>query len=83
MSLESLINMSISNALFDPQNLKRITAKTLILVGEKEIPAMKKSAEKLNMEITDSRLVTVKSMGHGQISLQHPKQYIELLKQYL
>jgi pimeloyl-ACP methyl ester carboxylesterase len=83
MSLESLINMSVSNALYDPQHLQNITAVTLILVGEKEIPAMKKSAEKLDKEISDSRLVTVKSMGHGQVSLQNPEQYIELIRQYL
>jgi pimeloyl-ACP methyl ester carboxylesterase len=83
MSLESLINMSISNALYDPQHLQNITAQTLILVGEKEISAMKKSAEKLNKEILSSRLVIVQSMGHGQVSLQNPKQYLELVKQYL
>lgn len=83
MSLESLINMSISNALYDPQHLQNITAQTLILVGEKEISAMKKSAEKLNKEILGSRLVIVQSMGHGQVSLQNPKQYLELVKQYL
>jgi pimeloyl-ACP methyl ester carboxylesterase len=83
MSLESLINMSVSNALYDPQHLQNITAVTLILVGEKEIPAMKKSAEKLDKEISGSRLVTVKSMGHGQVSLQNPEQYIELIRQYL
>lgn len=83
MSLESLINMSISNALYDPQHLQNIKAQTLILVGEKEISAMKKSAEKLNKEIWGSRLVTLKSMGHGQVSLQNPKQYVELVKQYL
>lgn len=83
MSLASLINMSISNALYDPQHLQNITAQTLILVGEKEISAMKKSAEKLNKEILGSRLVIVKSMGHGQVSLQNPMQYVELVKQYL
>lgn len=81
MSLESLINMSVSNALYDPQQLQNITAQTLILVGEKEISAMRKSAEKLNSEISGSRLVTVKSMGHGQLSLQNPKQYVNQLIQ--
>jgi pimeloyl-ACP methyl ester carboxylesterase len=83
MSLDSLINMSVSNALYDPQHLRNITSKTLILVGEKEISAMKKSAEKLNDGIVDSRMVTLTSMGHGQVSLQNPKQYVELVKQYL
>ncbi|PKM64804.1 MAG: alpha/beta hydrolase [Firmicutes bacterium HGW-Firmicutes-20] len=83
MSLDSLINMSVSNALYDPQHLKNITSKTLILIGEKEISAMKKSAEKLNDGIVDSRMVTLTSMGHGQVSLQNPKQYVELVKQYL
>jgi pimeloyl-ACP methyl ester carboxylesterase len=82
MSLESLINMSVSNALYDPKNLEKITCPVLILVGDKEISEMKKSAIMLNQKISDSKLVVLPQMKHGQISLQYPEKYMDYIRDF-
>ena len=80
MTKESLINITKSNGNYSiPVGLKKTKAKALILVGEKELGMMKKSAMLLNETISGSRLVIVEKSGHGEISLNASGKYLALL----
>ena len=51
----------------------------LVIVGEKEIAAERKSAQILSDAIPESQLYIAPKMNHGELSLTHPEQYVELL----
>lgn len=80
ISKTSLINISISNGSFVlDAKIKETKAKVLILVGEKEIAIMKRSATDLNEAIPNSQLKIISNSGHGELSLLRPKEYCSLL----
>lgn len=84
MSRQSLINIALSNGTYDlKSSIVHTKAKVLIIVGEKEINIMKKSSKRLNETIADSDLHMISGMGHGEISLQHPEQFVELIDAFL
>ena len=81
ISKESLINITISNGNYTLKNtISDTSARVLILVGEKELGVMKKSAEALHQMIPHSELLILPRMGHGEISLVHAAQYMNLLR---
>jgi hypothetical protein len=51
-------------------------------VGGKELPIMKKSAVLLHDTIKGSQLNVIDKYGHGEISLIHPREYLDLLEQF-
>lgn len=65
-----------------PDTLCCAKAKTLILVGEKELPAMKKSAKLIHNTINGSALKIIKNSAHGEISLVYPDKYLDLLMNF-
>lgn len=82
MTKESLINITKSNGNYSmPSTLCNTNAKTLILVGGKELSVMKKSALLLHKTIDGSFLKVIEKSGHGEISLIYPNKYLNLLKQ--
>lgn len=82
MTKESLINITISNGNYSmPLTLHNTKAKALILVGEKELSIMKKSASLLHETISGSILNVIEKSGHGEISLTYPEKYLNLLQQ--
>jgi len=82
MTKESLINFTKSNGDYPmPSTLCNTNAKTLILVGEKELSVMKKSASLLHETINGSILKVIEKSGHGEISLIYPDKYLNLLQQ--
>lgn len=84
MTKISLINITKSNANYPmPETLADTEAKALILVGQKEIGIMKKSAVLLKKTIKNSSLNMLDEFGHGEISLRHPRKYVDFLKQLL
>ncbi|MGD9474144.1 MAG: alpha/beta fold hydrolase [Eubacteriaceae bacterium] len=84
MSKQSLINMVRSNGTYAlKQNISKTKAKVLIVVGQKELGIMKKSAFLLNREIPHSRLFVAKGMKHGELSLKYPERFVELIKELL
>lgn len=83
MTKESLINFTISNGNYPmPRSLCNTKAKTLILVGGKELSVMKKSAVLLHETIKDSVLQVIEKSGHGEISLMYPDKYLNLLQKF-
>ncbi|MDI3536782.1 MAG: hypothetical protein PWP16_840 [Eubacteriaceae bacterium] len=84
MSKQSLMNMARSNGTYAlKKDISKTKAKVLIVVGQKELSIMKKSALLLNREIPHSRLLVVKGMKHGELSLKYPERLVELIKELL
>ncbi len=84
MSKQSLINMALSNGNYPlKEGISQTKAKTLVVVGEKEIPIMLKSAVKLNETIPDSELLIAQGMKHGQFSLAYANRYVEKLRELI
>ena len=83
MSRESLINMSVSNGTYVYKPLDSINHPVLILVGQKEIGIMKKSATLLNSKIKNSQLKILSNYGHGELSLVHPEEYVKMLRDFI
>jgi pimeloyl-ACP methyl ester carboxylesterase len=83
ISRQSLINITLSNGNYDlKSSISNTKSKVLIIVGEKEIGIMKKSARRLQAAISGSVLYIAPKMKHGEISLRYPQKYIELIKSF-
>ena len=77
---ESLINITLSNGNFNLKNsISNTKAKILVIVGDKELSIMKKSAKRLHELIADSELYNAPNLGHGEISQLYPEQYVNLV----
>ncbi|MEG1895666.1 MAG: alpha/beta hydrolase [Oscillospiraceae bacterium] len=80
---QSLINLTISNGNYPLKfSIANTGAQVLIIVGEKELGVMKRSAELLHQTIKASKLYIAPKCKHGEISLAHPKEYVELLESF-
>jgi len=62
--------------------IKNTNANVLIIVGEKELKIIKKSALKLNNTILNSQLYIAPNMNHGELSLVNYEKYITLIKEF-
>ena len=84
ISKQSLINITLSNGNYKLKNdINKTQSKVLIIVGEKEIPIMKKSAFKLHNAIVGSELYIAPSLKHGELSLKYSDRYIDLIKTFI
>lgn len=84
MKKESLINITKSNGNYSmSHSLCKTKAKTLVLVGDKELSVMKKSASLLHQTIKGSILIVIEQSGHGEISMLYPNKYLDLVQKYL
>jgi pimeloyl-ACP methyl ester carboxylesterase len=81
---QSLINITLSNGTYNlKSSISKTQAKVMIIAGEKEMSIMKKSANRLHDTIAGSELFIIPNMGHGEISLLHPKKYVELIYTFI
>ncbi len=62
-------------------SLSNTTAEVTILVGSKEQKVMLNSAEVLHTTIPNSKLQILDQYYHGEFSLNHPNEYVDLLTQ--
>lgn len=84
MSKESLIRMTISNGNYRLKpGIGDTQAKVLVIVGEKEIPVMQKSAKLIQERIHGSTLLMVPKLKHGEFSLVHGEEYIQTTMGFL
>lgn len=60
-------------------DLAYTTANVTILVGGKEQKIMRQSAEILHTTIPDSKMQILNRYYHGELSLNHPDEYVKLL----
>jgi pimeloyl-ACP methyl ester carboxylesterase len=84
MSKQSLINIILSNGTYALKSgIENANAKVMIIIGEKERRIMKKSAQILHDKIPESKLYISKKMGHGELSLVYPKEYVKLIHAFI
>ena len=83
LSRESLLRTLQSNATYrvHPQ-LADTDARTLILVGGREVAAERRSARLLHQTVKGSTLYEIPGMKHGEWSLLHPQDYAEALLRF-
>jgi len=82
MTKESFINLVKSNGNYlVPSSICNTNANVLILVGEYELPVMKKSAKLLRTSIAKSKLKILERSKHGEFCIIYPDKYVELLKE--
>ena len=55
----------------------------LVAVGSRESRIMQKSARLLHEMIPNSRLETLSGYYHGELSLNHPKQYVQKMDELI
>ena len=73
---QSLINITKSNGSYVlKKSVEDTTAKVLIIVGEKEIGIMKKSAKLIHKTLKGSTLFIAPKLKHGEFSLVHYTKY--------
>ena len=78
---DNLIAFMKSNSNYEVKStLSHTKAKTLVLVGSKERPIMKKSATKIVHLIPNSELEVLQGYYHGDISINHADDYVERVK---
>jgi len=83
ISKQTLINTTLSNGTYLLKSeIEKTKAKVLIMVGEKEISQMKKSAQLLHEKIPDNELMVLPKMGHGELSMVHPAEYVKILEKF-
>ena len=81
---ESLINITLSNGDYIlKDSIKDNTAKILIIVGEKELKIMKKSAAYLHNLIPSSKFYLAEGCSHGELSLKYYEKYLNLIKDFI
>ena len=62
-------------------SLQRTKARVLVIVGDKERPIMKKSANKIHQMINGSRLLILPNYYHGDFSINHPQEYVDMINE--
>lgn len=77
MTYNSLVNMTLSNSSYRiKDNIDNSNASVSIIVGEKELGIMKKSAFLLHDKIRRSDIHIAPSLKHGEFSICHPNEFI-------
>lgn len=83
ISKQSLINLALSNGNYElKHSISETKSKVLIIVGEKEIGVMKKSARRLRATIDASELYIAPKMKYGEFSLANSDKYAKLMKSF-
>ena len=84
ISKQSLINITVSNGSYQLKDcINETKAQVLLIVGDKEIRIMKKSARILNEKIPGSKLHTLPYMKHGELSLCHFSEYVNIFRSFV
>ncbi len=77
---ENYIMFMESNSAYRAKpSLSLCRAKTLVFVGGKERPIMKKSAKLIHDLIPNSELITVRDYHHGELSMNHADEYVKYM----
>jgi len=84
ISKQSLMNISLSNGDYRlKESIADTKSKVLIIVGEKEIGIMKKSARRLHETIKGSELYVAAAMKHGEMDLCYPDKLVEIIRSFI
>jgi len=63
--------------------LQDTKARVLVVVGNKERPIMKKSANMINEKIRASRMEIIPKYSHGELSINNPDRYISIINELI
>lgn len=59
------------------ESLGKTKARVIVLVGKKEQNKMIDSARRLHQTLSNSKLIELEEYRHGDLSLNHPEEYVE------
>lgn len=77
---QDMIQFMKSNSAYTIKpGLSKTKVKTLVIAGGKEQTNMKRSSELLNKAIPNSELRIFDGYSHGDLSINHPREYADLL----
>ena len=65
------------------EDLRHCAARCAVLVGGRERRAMRRSAERLHALLPHSTLEVKPGLYHGEFSLSHPQEYVQLLRELM
>ena len=81
---QDMINFLKANSSYKlKDSLKNTTAKVLVIAGGKEQQKMIRSAKLLSEIILNSSLSIIDNYYHGELSLNHPEDYVNLITQLI
>ena len=63
--------------------VKESEVKITVVIGEKETKTIRSSAELLRQELPDSRLVILPGLYHGEFSLNHAQEYVQMIREII
>ena len=77
---EDMIAFMEANSKYEiKSSLQDTDAKVVVVVGDKERAIMKKSAQKIHQTISGSEFLTLPNYYHGDFSINHPQEYVDML----
>ena len=84
LSKADMIAFMKANSLYTIQlGLSETTAKTKIVAGAKEQKSIRDSAKLLQEAIPGSRMEILPGLRHGDLSINHPEQYVRMLTEWI
>lgn len=84
ISKQDMISFMKANSSYTlKSSLKKTTARVTIEVGSKEQKVMLRSADILHATIPNSKLQILNQYYHGEFSLNHPNEYVDLINQII
>lgn len=82
LSKADMIAFLKANSLYTIQpSLSETTAKVMIVAGAKEQKSIRDSAKLLQEAIPGSRMEILPGLRHGDLSINHPERYVQMLKE--
>ena len=82
ISRENMIAFLEANARYSLKDeLSACKAKTLVLAGSRELPTMKRSARAIAEQMPNAALEILPGYVHGDLSLNHPEEYANRIRQ--
>ena len=79
----NMISFLKANTNYCMKNIKNNKTKAIVIVGSKERKIMIKSAKKINSELKNSNLEILEGYYHGELSINHPDEYVAIIKKLI
>ena len=80
---DNMISFLKANSNYHLKNIKTNKSKSIVVVGSKERPIMIKSAKIIHDELINSELEILSGYYHGDLSINHPNEYVEKVKKLI
>ena len=79
----NMISFLEANSNYYLKNIKTNKSKSIVIVGSKERSIMIKSAKRIHDELINSELEILSGYYHGDLSINHPNEYVEKVKKLI